>query len=184
MEPVIQNLLVWFVTAVIGILSGVASAYCFLMFYLDKRRPKIEISKHICKVVQNPESDNPQLNYYFKFVNRTNTDIFDVRVEPTFFKPIYANGRKNIRATDIQLKDNFIAHIPCDKKDDIHDLHAYHVRTTEDIESNWGDESSYLKLKIVAKHSLTGLSKVFHEEFSKNDITTKQFLSGNDLGVK
>lgn len=68
---------------VIGVLSGSIASYVFLKYYLGSKKPLIQISEHISKVEFNGE-----INYSFKFVNKTDSEIFDVRVEATFFKPI------------------------------------------------------------------------------------------------
>lgn len=49
---------------------------------------------------------------------------------------------------------------------------------------NWSDASSYIRLTVIAKHSLSGFTNIFVQDFySKDAITTKKFKSGDDLGV-
>ncbi|MEP6804473.1 MAG: hypothetical protein ABI892_08115 [Flavobacterium sp.] len=164
---------------IVSILTGVISSYLFLMYFLNRKRVKIEISSHISKV-----TFEGQTNYFFKFINKTKSEIFDIRVEPTFYKQVGGVGGMNIQGKDIVLEDNFISYIPCRKKSDTNSLHAMRVRTTEDIESNWIDTSSYLRLTVIAKHSLSGFTDIFVKDFySKDVITTKKFKSGDDLGV-
>jgi len=51
-------------------------------------------------------------------------------------------------------------------------------------EEKWTDKSSFIKLTIIAKHSLSGLNKVYSKEFYSVDcITEKQFVSGDSLKV-
>jgi hypothetical protein len=164
----------------VGIISGLIASYLFLMGFLKRKRPKIEISNHISKIKYDGET-----NYLFKFINKTKSEIFDVHVEPTFYKPVGDISGRNLKGKDINLKDNFIAYIPCDTSSDVHNLHAMRIRTTDDLEKNWTDESSFIRLTIIAKHSLSGLNKVFVKDFlSKDCISTKKFLSGNNLTVK
>ncbi|WP_316634485.1 hypothetical protein [uncultured Flavobacterium sp.] len=163
----------------ISIITGVVSSYLFLMYFLNRKRVKIEISSHISKV-----TFEGQTNYFFKFINKTNSEIFDIRVEPTFYKQVGGVGGMNIQGKDIVLKDNFISYIPSKKSSDSNGLHAMRVRTTEDIELNWSDNSSYIRLTVIAKHSLSGFTNVFVKDFySKDVITDKKFKSGDDLGV-
>ena len=165
---------------VLGIISGLIASYLFLIGYLKKKRPIIEISQYISKVDYKGE-----INYFFKFINKTDSEIFDVHIEPTFYKPVGDFNGRNLVGADITLKDNFSAYIPCDTANDEHNLHAMRIRTTDDLEKDWTDESSFIRLTIIAKHSLSGLNKVFVKDFlSKDCITTKKFLSGNDLNVK
>jgi hypothetical protein len=164
---------------VISIITGVISSYLFLMYFLNRKRAKIEISSYISKV-----TFEGQTNYFFKFINKTNSEIFDIRIEPTFYKQVGGVGGMNIQGKDIVLKDNFISYIPCTKKSDANSLHAMRVRTTEDIESNWNDTSSYIRLTVIAKHSLSGFTDIFVKDFySKDVITTRKFKTGDDLDV-
>ncbi|MTH14630.1 hypothetical protein [Flavobacterium sp. LC2016-01] len=168
-----------FLGIIISIITGVISSYLFLMYFLNRKRVKIEISAHISKV-----TFEGQTNYFFKFVNKTNSEIFDIRIEPTFYKQVGGAGGMNIQGKDIVLKDNFISYIPCKRKSDNNSLHAMRVRTVEDIEMNWSDASSYIRLTVIAKHSLSGFTDIFVKDFySKDAITTKKFKSGDDLGV-
>ena len=163
----------------ISIITGVISSYLFLMYFLKRKRVKIEISPHISKV-----TFEGQTNYFFKFINKTNLEIFDIRIEPTFYKQVGGVGGMNIQGKDIELKDNFISYIPCRKKSDKNSLHAMRVRTTEDIEATWVDSSSYIRLTVIAKHSLSGFTNIFVQDFhSKDSITSRKFKSGDDLGV-
>jgi hypothetical protein len=164
---------------IISIITGVISSYLFLMYFLNRKRVKIEISSHISKVIF-----EGQTNYFFKFINKTNSEIFDIRIEPTFYKQVGGVGGMNIQGKDIVLKDNFISYIPCRKRSDTNSLHAMRVRTTEDIETNWSDTSSYIRLTVIAKHSLSGFTDIFVKDFySKDVITTKKFRSGDNLDV-
>lgn len=163
-----------------GVISGVLASYLFLVCFMKRKRPKIVISDYISK-----EEIDGETNYLFKFVNKTKSEIFDVRIEPTFYKPFGDMNGTNLRSKDIKLKDNFISNIPCKSVSDAHNIHAMRIRTVEKLEEKWGDESSFIRLTIIAKHSLSGLNKVFVKDFhSKGCIVTKRFQSGDDLGVK
>lgn len=168
-----------FLGIAISIVTGVISSYLFLMYFLNRKRVKIEISSHISKVDFEGET-----NYFFKFINKTSSEIFDIRIEPTFYKQVGGVGGMNIQGKDIVLEDNVISYIPCEKKNDSNSLHAMRVRTVEDLEANWSDVSSYIRLTVIAKHSLSGFTDIFVKDFySKDAITTKKFKSGNDLRV-
>ncbi|MBS3992543.1 MAG: hypothetical protein KGZ87_02385 [Bacteroidetes bacterium] len=165
---------------IIGIIAGLTASYLFLMNFLNNKRPKIEISGYISKVKVKGED-----SYLFKFVNRTDSEIFDVHYEATFYKPFGDHNGHNLLGEDINLKDDFSAYIPPDSSDDKHNLHCMRIRTTDDLEIIWIDESSFIRLTIIAKHSLSGLNKVFYKDYLTKDlITTKKFLSGNSLDVK
>lgn len=168
------------ISLLVGTFSGLIASYLFLMGFLRNKRPVIEIADYISK----DEYDN-ETNYIFKFVNRTKSEIFDVHIELTFYKPFGDFNGRNLSGKDITLKDNFVSYIPCESSNDDHNLHAMRIRTTDDLETNWTDTSSFIRLTVIAKHSLSGLNKVFVKDFLTRDcITTKKFLSGNNLIVK
>lgn len=167
------------ISIIAGIISGLIASYLFLMYFLKNKKPIIEISQHI-----NKSEFKGETNYFFKFINKTDSEIYDVRVEPTFYKPVGDIKGRNLRGTDIKLKDNFFMYIPCNEKDDKHNLHAIRIRTTNNLEEHWTDDSSFIRLTIMARHSLSGLNKVFTKDFHNKDcITTKKFVSGDDLSV-
>lgn len=171
-----ENIIIGIIT---GIISGFIASYLFLMYFLKRKKPKIEISKHISK-----QEFKGEINYFFKFINNTKSEIYDVRVEPTFYKPVGDIAGQNLQGRDIELKDDFFMYIPNKIRDDKHNLHAMRIRTTRDLEKEWRDASSFIRLTIMAKHSLSGLNQVFSMDFHNKDcITTKKFVSGDDLNV-
>ncbi|CAL2095556.1 conserved protein of unknown function [Tenacibaculum sp. 190524A02b] len=168
------------VSLVLGIISSIIASIVFIKFFLGSKRPKIEISKYISKV----EKDGNTL-YYFKFVNKTKSEIYDVNIECTFHKPVGDFGGKNLRSTDVKLSDHFCAYVASSNPSDDNNLHAIRIKTEEDILSKWDDSSSFIRLTIIAKHSLSGFNKVFTEDFNSKDcITDKKFQSGDNLDVK
>lgn len=168
------------ISLLVGIISGLIASYVFLALFLDRKRPNIEISEWISKTVINEKE-----NFLFKFVNLTEKEIFDVRVEATFYQPFGDLDGMNYRLKDIELKDNFIAYMPCQAKDDTHNLHCARIRAIDKLDTQWQNDSSFIRFTVIAKHSLTGLNKVFVRDFHhKNRITNKSFVSGNSLNVK
>lgn len=164
---------------IIGIVSGVAASYFFLMFFLKKKRPIISISNYISKQEVNNEN-----SYLFKFVNMTDSEIFDIHIELTFYKPIGDYNGGNLQGKDISLKDNFLSYMPCNSNNNPHNLHAVRIRTTDDLSTMWQNDGSFIRLSIIAKHSISGFNKVFVKDYLNKDcITSKRFLSGNDLSV-
>jgi hypothetical protein len=162
-----------------GVATGITASYFFLKYFLTKKKPNIAISEHISKQVVNDEN-----SYLIKFVNLTDSEIFDIHIELTFYKPIGDYNGGNLQGKEINLKDNFLSYMPCNSSNDPHNLHAVRIRTTDNIEEMWSDTSSFIRLSIIAKHSLSGFNKVFIKDFlNKECITDRRFLSGNDLTV-
>ncbi|MFM6948324.1 MAG: hypothetical protein ACKOWQ_04850 [Aquirufa sp.] len=162
-----------------GVTTGVVASYFFLKYFLSTKKPDIVISDYISKQVVKEET-----SYLLKFVNLTDSEIFDIHIELTFYKPIGDYNGGNLLGNDIKLKDNFLSYLPNNSTNNPHNLHAVRIRTTENIEEMWDDSSSFIRLSIIAKHSLSGFNKVFKKDFiNKECITEKRFLSGNDLSV-
>ena len=75
------NFIDFLLNLIIGVASGIAASYFFLKFFLSKKKPIIAISEHISKQVVNDEN-----SYLIKFVNMTDSEIFDIHIELTFFE--------------------------------------------------------------------------------------------------
>ncbi|MBC7641888.1 MAG: hypothetical protein H7174_06045 [Flavobacterium sp.] len=58
------------------------ASFLFLIGFVKRKRPSVNISNYICKT-----EHEGKINYLFKFVNKTDVEIFDVHLEPTFYKP-------------------------------------------------------------------------------------------------
>lgn len=176
MENYIATLVI---SLIVGIVSGLIASYLFLFHFLKNKVPKINISENISKDVYDNE-----LNYFFKFINVTDSETFDVRIEATLYKPFGDKSGKNLRGKDINLVDDFASFVAKEKNTDTHNLHAMRVRTTDNLEELWIDESSFIRLTVIAKHALSGFNKVFYKDFySKDCISSKKFISGNSLDV-
>ena len=171
------------ISFLIGIGASYVSSIYFLKQFLNNKRPTIDISPCVAYSRNIKDGNN---YHYFKFVNTTNAEIFDVKVELTFMKAVGGMGGQNLIGDDIPLNDDFFSYIDKKQKDDKNSLHAYRVFTKHNIEEIWNEKGSesFLRIKIIAKHSLTGLSRVFYKDyFHKNDIKIGEFEHGDSLNV-
>ena len=169
----------YIISIAIGLATSFLGGILFLLFFLKQLVPKIVISEHISKVKREGKT-----SYEFKFVNHTKSGIFDVRIEPVFYKPYGDIEGMNLKSTDIKLVDNFMSSISKKSKIDKNNMHAQRVSTLDNLEAKWTDKSSFIKLTIISKHSLSGLNRVYSKEFYSVDcITKKQFVSGDSLKV-
>lgn len=163
---------------VLGVVSGIVASIIFLLS-LRKMRPKICISRHI--VLKDDI-------YYFKFVNKSRHDLFDIKLEASLLTPFGDINGQNLRAVDIKLMDEVLFHIPKNQKDgkDPHNLFATRCRTTQDLIKDWDNESTYIQLTIIARHSVSGINRVFKQVYhSKGCISTdKNFIGGNSLDIQ
>lgn len=173
-----------FIALTIGIVASYLASYIFLKHFINGKRPIIDICEDIAY------SRHPRRNqnfHFFKFVNKTNEDIFDVSCELTFMTAYNTGNGQSYIAEDIKLADSFFSHI--NKKDpkDNMGLHAYRIYPEDNLEDIWDSkpEHSFIRLKIMAKHSLTGLSKVFYKDFYiKKSIVEGDFNLGDDCTIR
>ncbi|MDM1408588.1 hypothetical protein [Myroides sp. DF42-4-2] len=169
------------VSVVIGILTGVLASYIFLKYFLQTLKPSIEISNYICKTKR-----EGQTLYIFKFINKTKYELFDVTLDLSSYKTIGAFGGQNLRITKINLKQSKISSIPTyNPKNDKHHTYAAIISTEENLNDFFKksyNQSDYLKLTVIAKHSLSGLNKVFTQDFhASHCIKNKNFAFGDSL---
>jgi hypothetical protein len=166
----------------IGLLSGIGSGFissiCFLKFFLSKKIPRIKISDYISK-----QSINNQECFIFKFVNLTNSELFDVRFNLIIFTPVGDLNGPNIKVKEIKLSENFMAYISTKSKNDKFNSFAVRILTKENLDELW-EQNTFLRLTIIAKHSYSGFNKVYTKDFLKDNISTKGFVSGESLEVK
>lgn len=167
----------------IGIASGYFGSMLFLRHYLHNRRPVVEISD---KIAYSYHTKEKEYYYYFKLVNKTDFDILDVRCELSFMKSENSLNGQNLVGEDISLNDSIIFHIDKKNKNDKNALHALRVYCRQDLEAEWDarGNGATLNLKVIAKHSLTGLTSVFIQQFfGKQDIIKGEFEHGDSLKV-
>jgi len=161
----------------IGIISGVLASYLFVKFYIQQNVPVIELSPCISFINHNGKDV-----YMFKFVNKTDVPIFDVKLELTLMESVGAVDGRDLVSKDLYLEDDFLSYIPNKKATDTHSLHAFRVYTKTDINTEWSNNTSFLRLTIMAKHSLTGLNKVVFQDYNHKDcINNKPFEQGDNL---
>lgn len=168
----------------ISIYTGIGASYLFLRVYLFNKRPKIEISEFICTHIIDGEE-----NYLFKFINKTGVDLYDVRIEASILTPFNDGDGQHLRGKPIKFARNQIDFIPAAKKSDVYNLHAIRIRTEDDIHTVWtnSESASYLRLTIIAKHSLSGFNQVFTKAFldpKKVIKKDKSFKKGDCLEIE
>lgn len=116
-------------------------------------------------------------------MNLTNSELFDIQFNLIIFTPIGDLNGANIQGNEIKLSENFMSYIPAKSKNDQFNSFAVRIRTMENLEELW-KKNTFLRLTIIAKHSYSGFNKVFFKDFKKENISTKEFVSGESLEVK
>ncbi|WP_060872904.1 hypothetical protein [Myroides odoratus] len=167
------------ISLVIGVLTGIIASYLFLKHYLQKLKPTVEISDYISRV-----TIEGQTHYLFKFINKTNYELFDITLDLSSYKPIGVLQGQNLKKTTLELKTTKISFIPPYKNpNDQHHTYAIIINTQTNIEDFLtGDNSDYIRLTIIAKHSLSGLNGIFTKDFHTDQcISNKNFKFGDSI---
>lgn len=169
----------------LGALSSFISSFVFIFSMLFLFKPKIAISNFMCKgqLPQEPGS-------YFCFIKVVNKSWFNayeikavlqkVRTYPT--PPV---GMTNNRVTNLTLVLDQLTHLAPYRPYWIRKeaKHAYRFRTTEDITAIVNNDLESVRIQIFAKHGLTGLTKVFVEQYSHiSQIKRGTFTYGTKIG--
>jgi hypothetical protein len=164
-----------------GVFSSIAASYIFLYLYLKRKIPQVEISKYICREVD----ANGNTTYWFKYINKTDVPIYDVKADAYFLTPFGADGGQNIKIDDIVIKHSTYTHIPPETKTDKNALHCVQVRCTDDLDAKWNNQASFIRFEVIAKHEISGFSKVFVKDYHNRASSIKNgaFKFGNNLEI-
>lgn len=168
------------VNGLIGAVGSLIASFGFLYVFLSRKIPIIYISNYISR-----EQNKDGASYYwFKYINKTNVPIYDVQVAAYFLTPQGGNGGQNLKVEHITVKHKTYTHVPAETKNDKNALHAVQVRVLDDLDGLWSNTSTYLRFEVIAKHELSGFSKVFVQDYhSTTLIKSGSFKFGNDLEI-
>jgi hypothetical protein len=175
---------------ILSFLVNIVSSFIFLFAVLYLLRPKLAVATKICKQEMCiPGESEP--SYLFKIVNRSYFDAFDVHLELLQLTQVKVTSKGiNERGKPLPMKRNEIKHIPpfmstakCEERS--YARHAILFRTHENLERILNDENQTLQLRIILRHGLTGLSRLYKTDYiNKYDIEEGEFEFGNSLEIK
>lgn len=169
----------WLYDVFFAVVTGFMGSLLVVVF-LYRLRPKIEISKFIAE--QHCESD---ITYGFKLINRTPYPLVDISVELVLVTSKNVPGGTVFAGREVPLiRDRFFDLGRFDVKDkEAH--YALRIGCAENLRAIWTSESQNLRLSVIAKHSLSGFSKVVSQTFHTfGDIKVGKHRAGNDLSVE
>lgn len=154
-------------TIFFNIFCSLISSLIFLFLVLIFFKPKLKISPFICKSILEFENDEVHV---IKLVNKSWFSAYDIKVELHLLHkyPTPPSGMMNKRYTPLNLKLNNISHIPAyrpfilRKEAD----HAIRIRTGENLSALLEEPNNLIELKVSLRHGLTGLSKVYKQEYA------------------
>ena len=170
----------------VGILGSMIASFIFIFLILWFFRPRIKISPFVCKDYLPGETD---VKYYFiKVVNRSWFSAYQVSASLNNRRsyPTPPTGMSNNRITPLTLVRDELKHLfpfrPNFYRKEA--KHAFRFRTTVDLSSIVDDPNNSILFEIKATHGLTGITKVFVEEYShSSQIKNGQFTYGTKFDV-
>ena len=161
------------------------SIICSFLFFVIINyvfRPNFKISN---KITKNFDGDN--VFYTFKIINKSCLFyMYDVTCDLSLALPVGADGGFNLKLQDIKLCDSKMGYIPRLKLNSKKGFASYAVRfrTEVDLLEIWKDDASFLTLRVIAKHGVTGLPKIKTQPFhQKEDIIFGKFKRGNTFDI-
>lgn len=161
-----------------GLTYAIVASLIFLFIVLLLFKPKIKICPFLCHV-----NNNGDPFYQFKFVNHSFFSAHDVKVELSTIRRIpMGGGNYNNEYKDLTLVNGMISHIPGRRIFWVKNManpHCITVRSYDHINAILADDLNGITLKVSLKHGLTGLSKVFEQEYAnEQDIMNGKFKPG------
>ena len=169
----------------VGILTGItASLVASTLFLLaaSRLRPKILIAPAVAQ-----EADqNGATSYRFKVVNKGRQEAINIRAELHLVERRGVPGGPLRRARRLTLiRSDLFSLGDFDAKDENAE-YAYRFRTTDDIDRLWERPTQYLRLRLIATHPVSSLSRVFHQEFHDKQSSIKPgvFKFGESLEIE
>jgi hypothetical protein len=169
---------------IFGLTYALVASLIFLFIVLLLFKPKIRIANFLCQ----PGIYNEEIYYLFKFVNISVFSAHDIKVELHKIRKIpMGGGQFKNEYQKLTLLNGDISHIPGRLpfwKKNMANPHCVTVRTHERLEQILRDASNGISLRVSLKHGLTGLSKVFDQEYGNvEDIKLGKFKPGTKFVV-
>ncbi len=171
MESIAYNLL-------IGASGSLVASIVFLLCLFYGFRPKIRISPHIAKHI----NDKGVPAYVVKIVNDTRYPLVDLRIELVLLRPrTISNG--SIDDLDILVRhDRFQLDSQSDAAEPFGNEACY---TFPRLEDHWKEPGQHLVFRVIARHSLSQFSRVFLQKYEVRESALRdgQFANGSTFEV-
>jgi hypothetical protein len=170
-----------------SLVSNFLTSFAFIFLLLWLFRPNIKISPVVAHHIDQLDPNNRPC-WVFKIFNRSHFSAFDIKIEILQSIPIpTTTGHYNYRQMPIQLVKSEFYHVAPYKykwQDKNNTEYALQFRTYEDLQSILNaNGSSTIHLRVICRHSLTGLGKVWNVKYTNADIKSGKFKPGNDFGI-
>jgi len=177
----------------VELMGGIITSILFLLI-LKALRPKIQISPKIAYEDITDENGNPKRNYTLKFYNK---DRFfkceNVRIQLIVCRTFTAPGGKNLEVKQVKIKGSEVWSMEPfwntkkkkKKGNDQNAMFAKLVLVDEDLDALWKEDHVFLTLKVSAKNSFSGFSKIFSEDYNHKASTVQKgvFRFGSSFDI-
>jgi hypothetical protein len=167
---------------IINIGCSITASLTFLFIVLALFKPRIKISPFVCK--NSVLFDQGKTKYMIKVVNHSLFPAYDVKVELHLLQRYAAGkGKMNSRNTPLVLVADNITDIECYRPEWMREAnHCIRFRTPENLDAILADDFKSVAVKVTLRHGLTGLVKVFTEEYAVlGDIKYGTFKYGTAI---
>lgn len=150
----------------VNIGCSLTASFIFLFIVLLLFKPKIKISHFVCKNTANFEQGKTQ--YMIKIVNHSLFPAYDVKVElHKLQRYAVSKDKMNTRELPLTLILDGTTDIECYRPEWMRKAdHCIRFRTADNLDEILLDDFNSIEVKITLKHGLTGLVKVFTEEYT------------------
>ncbi|HVY73311.1 MAG TPA: hypothetical protein VG890_00685 [Puia sp.] len=155
-----------------GLTYALVASLLFLFILLFLFKPRIKICPFICKTTSQFEGESTV--YFFKIVNSSIFSGNDVKVELNVLEryPTPPTGMMNTRTIPLRLVSDHLCNIEPSRPKWIRKEanHCVRFRTKENLEEIVNNDFKSVEFKVYLRHGLTGLVKVFTQEYADNSL--------------
>jgi hypothetical protein len=176
----------YLINFLLGVAGSLIASILFLYYILTYLRPQIKISPVIAhyKDLTIPG----ERRYYFKMINLSRYDAFDLRFRVCELIRIPAgNGKMHEQRKDMRVRFDHMAHVPKFRKikdGETFAPHALIVTCLDDLLPILDDDNKCVELQVTLRHGLTGLARVFQYEYGNSSVVKNGIFDfGNHLTI-
>jgi len=174
------------IDVLVNIGCSLTASLVFLFIVLILFRPYIKISPFVCKSASQFEGEKTV--YFIKIVNHSWFTAYDIKVELQVLEKyaIPPKGMMNIRLTPLTLVSDYLSDLAGYRPQFLRKEadHCIRFRTEETLDKIVVDDFKSVEVKVTLRHGLTGLVKVYSQEYSDaSQIKNGKFTYGTSFGV-
>lgn len=156
-----------------GVISGVISSL-FLYFVIFRIKPKVKVSKHICRGIHDGI-------FRIKVVNLTRTNLTDVKYN---LYACYRAADGNMDTEEIPPCKPKLGFIQAYSRKQNEKNTDFAIRISYKLNKYMTPDYSSFLFTFSAKHAVSGTSIFIRKEYAKEDVECGQFNLGESTAVQ